>query len=157
MHAWEGQQFSDVALLPQRRDPRRFQVGCATSDGGPPVLQWFRNMPEISQWLRRMEPQRWGLRGPALITIKAELEPVLTRVDVHGLDEDSLSAHNAVTEPVYSLLWWGDFATFAAGRDTWSREFLAMAQLEPVQDQSDEQARGLTEALRARLSGMGES
>ena len=151
MHAWEGQQFSDVSLLPQRRDPRRLQVGCATSDGGAPVLQWFRNMPEISQWLRRMEPQRWGLRGPDLIAIKAALEPILTQVDVHGLEEDSRAAHNAVTEPAYSLLWWGDFGSFAAGKDTWAQAFLATERLEPVQDASDEQVRALAEALRARI------
>jgi len=154
MHAWEGQQFNDVTLLTQRRDPRRFQVGCATSDGGPPVLQWFRNMPEISQWLRRMEPQRWGLRGPELIAMKAQLEPILTQVDVHGLEEDSRTAHNTVTEPTYSLLWWGHFGGFAAGQDTWAQAFLAEQQLEPVQDQNDEQARALAEALRARIPAL---
>ena len=155
MHAWEGQNFTDVDLLPQRRDPRRFQVGCATSDGERVVLQWFRNMPEISQWLRRMEPQRWGLRGPALIAIKAELEPVLTRVDVHGLEEASRIAHNAVTDGHYQLLWWGDFVTFAAGGDHWSDTFLTREGLSAVDASDNEQARDLAASLRERVDQAG--
>ena len=154
MHAWEGQNFADVDLLTQRRDPRRFQVGCATSNGRQIILQWFRNMPEISQWLRRMEPQRWGLKGATLIAMKAELEPVLTRVDVHGLEEESRVAHNAVTQGHYGLLWWGDFATFAAGGDHWSDTFLTRASLTPVNASDNEQAKALAEALRARVDSM---
>ena len=155
MHTWEGQNFTDVDLIPQRRDPRRFQVGCATTDGGRLVLQWFRNMPEISQWLRRMEPQRWGLRGPALIAAKAELEPVLTRVDVHGLEEASRMAHNRVTRDHYELVWWGDFATFAAGAEPFPETFLSRAGLEPVDPADHEQARALAEALRERVDATG--
>ena len=151
MHVWEGQQFADVALLPQRRDPRRFQVGCATTDGSDVVLQWFRNMPEITQWLRRMEPQRWGLTGPALIAIKPALESVLTQVDVHGLSETSRLAHNEVSAPHYALAWWGDFATFAAGADDWSAQFLANAGLAPVAQADNAAAKTLYEALRARV------
>ena len=153
MHAWEGQNFSDVSLLTQRRDPRRFQVGCATSDGREVVLQWFRNMPEISQWLRRMEPQRWALRGPALISIKAALEPVLTRVDVYGLEEDSRLTHNHITADRYQILWWGDFPTFAAAADHWSDTFLTREGLAPVDAADNTQARTLAEALRARVDG----
>ena len=150
MHAWEGQNFTDVALLPQRRDPRRFQLGCATTNGQHLVLQWFRNMPEITQWLRRMEPQRWGLRGADLIAIKPSLEAVLTEVDVHGLSETSRQAHNAAAEPHYSLVWWGDFTTFAAGGDTWSRQFLEDSGITPVSDADNQAAKELHEALRAR-------
>jgi len=117
MHAWEGQQFSDIERIPQDRDPRGFPLGCIISNGDTPVRQWFRNMPEIAQWLRRMEPQRWGLRGPALIAIKAQLEPVLTRVDVYGLEEASRQAHNAITQPTYAILAWGDFKALASGND----------------------------------------
>jgi hypothetical protein len=151
MHAWEGQNFSDVSLLTQRRDPRRFQVGCATSNGEAVVLQWFRNMPEISQWLRRMEPQRWALRGPALIAIKSALEPILTRVDVYGLEEDSRLAHNRITADHYQILWWGDFTTFAAAGDHWSDTFLTREGLTPVDAADNTQAKTLAEALRARL------
>lgn len=153
MHAWEGQNFSDVSELTQRRDPRRFQVGCATSDGGATILQWFRNMPEISQWLRRMEPQRWALRGPALIAIKSQLEPILTRVDVYGLEEDSRIAHNAITTGHYEILWWGDFSTFAAAGDAFCARFMAAEGLAPVDASSNEQARILAGQLRERVDG----
>ncbi len=151
MHVWEGQNFADVALLPQRRDPRRFQVGCATTHGKAVVLQWFRNMPEITQWLRRMEPQRWGLKGAALIEIKPALEAVLTQVDVHGLSEVSRLAHNAASAPHYEIAWWGDFVTFAAGGDAWSARFLAEARLTPVEASDNAAAKSLYEALRARV------
>ena len=154
MHAWEGQSFNDVHLLTQRRDPRRFQVGCATSDGTHLALQWFRNMPEISQWLRRMEPQRWALRGSDLIAIKSELEPILTRVDVYGLEEESRVGHNAVTSAHYRILWWGDFATFAAGGDHWSDTFLTREGLTPVNAADNEQAKALAEHLRARVDAL---
>lgn len=117
MHAWEGQQFSDIERIPQDRDPRRFPLGCIIANGECEVVQWFRNMPEIAQWLRRMEPQRWGLRGPELIRIKAELEPVLTRVDVYGLDDASRAAHNAVTQAFYRIVTWGDFKALANRED----------------------------------------
>lgn len=156
MHAWEGQSFSDVRLITQRRDPRRFQLGCATSDGTHTALQWFRNMPEISQWLRRMEPQRWAIRGSALIAIKAELEPILTRVDVYGLEEESRVAHNAVTAGHYQILWWGDFSTFAAAGDHWSDTFLSREGLTPVNAADNEQAKALAESLRARVDALTE-
>jgi hypothetical protein len=151
MHAWEGQNFSDVDQLTQRRDPRRFQLGCATSNGQRTILQWFRNMPEISQWLRRMEPQRWALRGPALIAIKSQLEPILTRVDVYGLEEASRTAHNAITDAHYEILWWGDFATFASGSDAFSARFLALEGFAPVDANSNEQAKILASQLRERV------
>ncbi|MDR9433425.1 MAG: hypothetical protein RI539_07715 [Spiribacter sp.] len=151
MHAWEGQNFDDVQAIPQRRDPRQFQVGCATHNGRTIVLQWFRNMPEISQWLRRMEPQRWGLKGPALIEIKSQLEPVLTQVDVYGLREASRQTHNATTAEHYTIAWWGDFAAFAAGRDAWSQAFLKAANLKPIQHSDNAQAKALASALRKRV------
>lgn len=127
MHGWEGRPFADIDRLTRKRDPRRYPVGCATGDGGREVVQWFRNIPELSQFLRRMEPQRWGLQGPALIDMKAALEPVLTRVDVLGLDETSRQAHNAVTGELYTVRWWGTLDAVLAGRDPWTQSLLAAA------------------------------
>ena len=107
MHIWEGQTFSEVALIPARRDPARFQVNCTVSDKQDNTFElWFYNIPEISQWLRRMEPQRWGFSGPALIEIKAQLEPAMTQVDVYGLTEANRQAHNAITQPYYWITHW---------------------------------------------------
>ena len=56
-----------------------------------------------------MEPQRWGLQGAELIAIKAELEPVLTELDVHGIKENIRRSHNRITDPTYQIVWWGEF------------------------------------------------
>jgi hypothetical protein len=100
-----------------------------------------------------MEPQRWALRGPALIAIKSQLEPILTRVDVYGLEEDSRIAHNAITTGHYEILWWGDFSTFAAAGDAFSARFMAAEGLAPVDASSNEQARILAGQLRERVDG----
>ncbi len=120
MHIWEGKGFDEALALIAERDPRRFGFGCATRNAHTTALQWFWNMPEIAQWLRRMEPQRWGLRGPDLIAMKAELEPVLTQVDVYGFSESARNRHNACTQPQYALIWWGHWADFGAGHGDWS-------------------------------------
>ena len=151
LHIWEGQNFADVDLLIQRRDPRRFTLGCATGNGETTVLQWFRNMPEIAQWLRRMEPQRWGLKGPALIHIKAELEPVLTGVDVHGLNEASREAHNRITDAHYQVEWWGDFQTLAGAADEWSRQLLERHEIRPSGHDGAERLEQVAKALRQRV------
>lgn len=155
MHAWEGKPFIEVDLLTQRRDPRRFSIGCATCSNDQPeaiCLQWFRNVPEISQWLRRMEPQRWGLRGAELIGLKAELEPILTQVDVHGIVPDLIPLHNQVTAGHYQLLWWGEFADLAAGADEWTAEFLKTEGLQKAAITQTEQIRTIALALRERLT-----
>ncbi len=155
MHAWEGKPFKEVDLLTQRRDPRRFMIGCATASIETPdsiCLQWFRNVPEISQWLRRMEPQRWGLRGAELIAIKAELEPVLTQVDVHGIDPALIPRHNAITHSHYQLLWWGEFSELATGADDWTAKFLQSEHLPTAAMNDTEAARTLALALRERVT-----
>lgn len=107
MHIWEGQAFSEVALIPVRRDPARFKISCTVTDGKENTFQlWFYNIPETSQWLRRMEPQRWGFNGPELIEIKTALEPALTQVDVYGLTDANRKTHNAVTRPCYWITHW---------------------------------------------------
>ena len=151
LHIWEGQNFADVDLLVQLRDPRRFTLGCATGNGETVVLQWFRNMPEIAQWLRRMEPQRWGLKGPALIHIKTELEPVLTGVDVYGLSETSRQAHNRITDAHYRVEWWGDYETLACAADEWSRQFLERHEILPSDQKDPERLEQVAQALRQRV------
>lgn len=155
MHAWEGKPFQEVDLLTQRRDPRRFTIGCATCPSNNPdeiCLQWFRNIPEISQWLRRMEPQRWGLRGAGLIELKAQLEPILTQVDVYGITSDLIPSHNQITRAHYQLLWWGEFSDLAAGTDSWTSRFLKTEGLQPIASTNSEQARSMALALRQRIA-----
>lgn len=107
MHIWEGQAFAEVALIPIRRDPALFKVSCTITNGQVSTFTLlFYNIPEVSQWLRRMEPQRWGFHGPELIEIKAALEPALTQVDVYGLTDANREAHNAVTRPHYWITHW---------------------------------------------------
>ncbi len=127
MHAWEGRPFEDIAPLTTRRDPRRYPVGCVTGDGHAEVIQWFRSVPELVQYLLRMEPQRWGFREAKLIEIKPRLQPVLTTVDVMGLSEPSRTALNAETKPAYRILWWGGFGELLAGGDPWSHRLLEVA------------------------------
>jgi hypothetical protein len=134
MHAWEGKPFEDIAPLTARRDPRRYPLGCVTGDGRTEVIQWFRSMPELSQYLLRMEPQRWGYRQADLIALKAKLEPALTMVDVMGLSEATRAAVNAVTEPAYHILWWGEFNRLAEGSDPWSQRLLTAAEARHLAD-----------------------
>jgi len=128
MHGWEGRPFADIERLTRKRDPRRYPIGCATAAGDAEVVQWFRNIPELSQFLRRMEPQRWGLAGPALIDIKSALEPVLTRVDVFGLTEDNRLAHNQVTAGHYAVVWWGSLDELLAATEGWPARLLQRAE-----------------------------
>ena len=148
MHAWEGRPFADIARLPLKRDPRRYPVGCATGDGVREAVQWFRNIPELAQFLRRMEPQRWGLAGPELIDCKAALEPALTQVDVLGLTEANRRAHNAVTAPRYRILWWGTLEALLAAPEDWPRGLLRRA--EAIDSHREEAIERLRAYLRAR-------
>ncbi len=146
MHVWEGKAFAEVSLLPQRRDPQRFTIGCATQADGAAVIQWFYNIPELSQWLRRMEPQRWGYQGAELIRIKAALEPALTQVDVYGLQTALRRHHNSLTENTYQVVWWGRFQDLLEGRDDWSQAFLQNEGLGLAADATE-----LAERLRHRI------
>lgn len=148
MHAWEGRPFEDIAPLAARRDPRRYPVGCVTGDGDVEVVQWFRTVPELVQYLLRMEPQRWGFRQAKLIAIKPRLQPVLTTVDVTGLTEPSRVALNAETEPAYRILWWGDFGALLAGRDPWSSRLLEAA--DALHLEGEARADAVAAHLRAR-------
>lgn len=126
-HGWEGKPFDEVAKLAQRRDPRRYPVGCATGNGHRGVIQWFLTVPELVQYLLRMEPQRWGYRGAALIELKPRLQAVLTGVDVLGLSEDARARLNTVTEPGYRIEWWGSFSQLLAAEGPWSRSLVDAA------------------------------
>ncbi|PWG61053.1 hypothetical protein [Sediminicurvatus halobius] len=147
MHGWEGRPFADIDRLTRKRDPRRHPIGCVTTDGEREIVQWFGNIPELSQFLRRMEPQRWGLAGAALIEIKAQLEAVLTRVDVFGLTEDNRLAHNRLTAPRYEVVWWGSLQELLRDPGEWPSQLRAAAGA----DDADDPAVRIAEHLRERL------
>lgn len=146
MHGWEGKAFEDIATLTLKRDPERYPFGFASGDGHREYLQWFRNLPEMTQYLARMEPQRWGLQGAQLITMKEGLQEALTGVDVFGLSEDARQGLNELTAPHYRILWWGTFDRLVAGGDAWSAALLARAAV----GRDDESARAAVKSwLRA--------
>lgn len=112
MHAWEGRPFDDIARLCARRDPRKYPIGCLTAGGNDspaPVLQWFRDRTELSAFLHRMEPQRWGIRLDRLTTFKVRTENVFVHMDVLGPTEPLREAHNVISRPDFEIRWWGEF------------------------------------------------
>lgn len=138
MYGWEGRGFDDIARLCARRDPARYPLGAMTTDGKGQALQWFRDLPELSAFLHRMEPQRWGVRMLELVELKARTEPVFVRLDVLGLSEELRAEHNAATAPAFRIDWWGRFEVLTSGDGEFAsllrREFSgAEAPLHPEQ------------------------
>lgn len=120
MYAWEGRPFDDIATLCARRDPRRYPIGCLTAGTGPeppPVLQWFRDRPELSAFLHRMEPRRWGIRLDRLPEFKARTQGVFVQLDVFGPTEQLRLAHNALSLPAFEIRWWGNFGALRSADD----------------------------------------
>jgi hypothetical protein len=111
MYAWEGKSFEDIANLTLKRKPERYPMYCVVEgvrDGETVrITQRFRETREMSAFLQRMEPQRWGLTGLALIELKPRLQEALTTLDVFGTTEQAREQHNAVTEPGYRIVDWG--------------------------------------------------
>ncbi|MBA1147236.1 hypothetical protein H0Z60_09205 [Ectothiorhodospiraceae bacterium WFHF3C12] len=112
MYAWEGKSFDEIANLTLKRKPERYPVYCVvegTQDGERVrITQRFRDVREMSAFLQRMEPQRWGIRALALVELKPQLQEALTRLDVFGPTAEALNAHNSITEPDYQVLDWGE-------------------------------------------------
>lgn len=128
MYAWEGRPFADIARLCARRDPRRYPVGMATAaprEGTPVVLQWFRDPSKLAAFLWRMEPQRWGLRGPTLAEFKMRSEAALVPVPVLGLTEPLRRGYNALSLPHFGVVWWGSWPELTAAADGWPRQVVA--------------------------------
>lgn len=134
MYGWEGKNFRQVAEITIKRDPQRFSHGCATasSDGATEVIQWFRSVAELTQYLTRMEPQRWGMKLGDLIAVKPRLVDVLTPVDVIGYNDKARMAYNACVWPFFQVAWWGTFDELLAGNDTWPATLLASAKASPL-------------------------
>lgn len=111
MYAWEGKSFDEIETLTLKRKPERYPVYCVVEgnrDGERvQVTQRFRDVREMSAFLQRMEPQRWGVRGLALVALKPLLQEALTALDVFGPTEQARARHNAVTEPGYRVVEWG--------------------------------------------------
>lgn len=81
----------------------------------------------MTQYLTRMEPQRWGVRGGDLLEMKPRLEEALTAVAIVGLADPPRAAYNAIAQPTFSICWWGTFAGLCDGQGEWARGFLAQA------------------------------
>lgn len=109
MYVWEGKSFAEVADLPRRRDPTRYAIGALISCGEPrgQVLLWFHRRAELAAFLWRMEPQRWGLKGPALIQYKDASADLFTRVDMLGLEPELREQLNELAQPQFHVDWWG--------------------------------------------------
>lgn len=111
MYAWEGKNFDEVAKLTVKRKPERYPVYCEVEgqqDGETVrVIQRFRDVREMSAFLQRMEPQRWGIRGLAFVELKPLLQEALTELDVFGMSDLARGRHNSVSEPVYRVVNWG--------------------------------------------------
>lgn len=138
MHAWEGRPFDDIASLCARRDPRRYPLGCLTADAEREVLQWFRDARELSAFLWRMEPQRWGLRLGELAEFKQATQEVFVGLDVFGPTDAARLAHNRLSEPRFAIVWWGRFEDLREGRGEVARtllqEFRAGAPAEALEE-----------------------
>jgi len=142
-YAWEGHAFNEIKRMPQRRDPRAYQIGYAATDGTTTAIQWFRRVPELAQFILRMEPQRWGYRLGALIAHKNALQPVITEVDVKGLQPDLLDRLNDITRPTYEIAWWGTFKELCTDEAGWPAAFRREAGVAPD---------AITQHLRARTA-----
>lgn len=128
MYAWEGKKFQDVATITIKRDPRRFRHGCATvGSDGTEAIQWFRSIAELTQYLIRMEPQRWGMKMGDLIAVKPRLTDVLTPVDVIGCNDKARAAYNACVHPFFRIVWWGTFEELLEAQTAWPAKLLARA------------------------------
>ncbi|EAR20722.1 hypothetical protein NB231_12566 [Nitrococcus mobilis Nb-231] len=128
MYAWEGKKFQDVAEITVKRDPQRFRHGCATASAdGTEIIQWFRSVAELTQYLTRMEPRRWGMKMGDLIAVKPRLVDVLTPVDVIGYNDKAQAAYNACVHPYFRIVWWGTFDELLEAEDTWPAALLASA------------------------------
>ncbi|HET8700328.1 MAG TPA: hypothetical protein VFL97_01500 [Nitrococcus sp.] len=128
MYCWEGKNFQQVAEITIKRDPRRFSQGCATAGpDGTEVIQWFRSVAELTQYLTRMEPRRWGMKIGDLIAVKPRLVDVLTPVDVIGCNDKAQAAYNACVHPFFRIIWWGTFDELLEGGGSWPATLLASA------------------------------
>lgn len=111
MYAWEGKPFDDIARLTLKRKAERYPVYCVVegaADGETTrITQRFRDVREMSAFLQRMEPQRWGIRGLAFVELKPQLQEALTELDVFGATETARERHNGVSEPAYRIVDWG--------------------------------------------------
>lgn len=150
MYGWEGKNFQQVAEITVKRDPRRFSHGCATAtpDGTTEVIQWFRSVAELTQYLTRMEPQRWGMKIGDLIAVKPRLVDVLTPVDVIGCNDKARAAYNACVWPFFQIVWWGTFDALLQADDSWPAALRASAKVSALT--GEERRERLITYLQAR-------
>ncbi|MFB4203101.1 hypothetical protein ACEZHJ_04775 [Arhodomonas sp. KWT2] len=134
MYGWEGKPFAQIERLTRRRDPQRYPVAAVTSDGESEVIEWFRNVAELQQYLVRMEPQRWGVEGGTLIELKTELERALTPLSVAGLAPALREAYNNALDGRFRIIWWGTLEELVEGGTGWPASVLRAAGAEGLND-----------------------
>ncbi|KAB7619740.1 hypothetical protein [Alkalilimnicola sp. S0819] len=123
MHLWEGKDLDESLRMPRRRDPVHFRTGMllGPDEHEPQALCWFRDPGELASYLHRIEPQRWGLRGPALLGYKDATGDLCTRIDMLGPEEGLRLELNRCAAPHFAILWWGDLRELLFAPTPWPR------------------------------------
>lgn len=129
MFEWEGAAVDEACRLVAGRDPRKYRIGLLTAgpwpDGPACALQWFVRHTELAQFLLRVEPRRAGLHGADFIAFKTATMPVVTAMEVAGLNEDLREQFNALSAPQFGVRWWGSLESLKAGETSWARSVLS--------------------------------
>ena len=129
MFEWEGAAVDEACRIVADRDPRKHRIGLLTvgpwPDGPAWALQWFVRHTELAQFLLRVEPRRAGLLGADFIAFKTATMPVITAMEVAGLNEDLRQQFNALSAPHFGVHWWGSLESLKAGETAWARSVLA--------------------------------
>ena len=139
MFEWEGETIEAVTRLMARRDPKRYRLGMLTAGPWPPeedtgVMQWFANRSELSQFLPRVEPRRWGADGLSYIELRDALQECAVPLQVSGPTEALRERVNACAAPEFGIRWWGTLDELREGRSTWARELFSALADPPPQD-----------------------
>ncbi|MCK8515754.1 hypothetical protein M0534_05355 [Methylonatrum kenyense] len=132
MFEWEGAAVDEACRIVSGRDPRHYRIGLLTvgpwPDGPACALQWFVRHTELAQFLLRVEPRRAGLRGADFIGFKTAAMPVITAMEVAGLNEDLRQQFNEISAPGFGVHWWGSLESLKSGETAWPRAVLAKLQ-----------------------------
>lgn len=128
MYSWEGQDVATACATVAERDPRRYRIAMLTrspwQDGTDFALYWFGRPQELAQFLMRVEPRRWGVEMGDLIAFKAQVQEVITTIEVTGIDEHLRELFNGLSAPVFGVHWWGTLEALKTGHGEWPREVL---------------------------------
>lgn len=111
------------------RDPRTAQVGIYT--GGSFVLDalrvfmWFDNLEQLAEYLLEVQPEFYDMDEDDSAEYKAELTPLLDRLQRDGIDEALRKEINAAAG-AYVIDWWGPFDELARGETDFAQGIVAL-------------------------------